>query len=310
MRILSFIICCGFVMASSMAHAEDLHAKQTLSKSRVVLRTNFGDMVLALYPKVAPEHVKRILKMAEQGHLNGMMFGRLERNFVLQMNPLALPPEMKNEYPPLKAEFSNLPHVFGVLSMARQDGDINSATTSFSIMLGKASHLDEKYTVFGRVENGLDVLTAIQNNVAGESKIPKHPVVIQMAEVYDIQSDGGTENFQLKPVTVPAEAVRAIPTSSEESSRSFESMSLWLLILGQVLLLLQYVRRIKPETKKYLRGLMGLVFSLGVFGICFELPEGPLNMTAKFLGFLGLILTLRALSGIESSTRGAFNPEE
>jgi cyclophilin family peptidyl-prolyl cis-trans isomerase len=133
------------------------------SHERVVFNTPAGDLVFALYPDVAPHHVRHFLKLVEQGVYDSTRFGRLEHGFVLQLftaedRRVALTEQQRALLTPLKAEFSDLPHRRGILSMARLDSDVDSACTSFSILLGPAPHLDGKYTVFGEVERGMDVV--------------------------------------------------------------------------------------------------------------------------------------------------------
>lgn len=133
-----------------------------VADERIVLHTIAGDIVLALYPDVAPRHVAQILALARQGIYDGSHFYRMDPRFVAQIS------EIEDRRPPLTAgqlaavhklplETSDLKHRAGLLSMARFD-DPNSARTSFSIVLGDAPHLDGKYTIFGHVESGMDVI--------------------------------------------------------------------------------------------------------------------------------------------------------
>jgi cyclophilin family peptidyl-prolyl cis-trans isomerase len=130
---------------------------------RVVFNTPSGDIVFAFYPQVAPRHVKQFLKLVENGVYDHFHFWRIEPGFVLQLTDQGdrmVPLTSKQEalIHSLKAEFSNLKHRRGVLSMARLDNDVDSAKTSFSIVLGDAPHLDGHYTIFGHVEQGMDVV--------------------------------------------------------------------------------------------------------------------------------------------------------
>lgn len=135
-----------------------------VANERVVLGTPAGLIVIALYPEVAPKNVEQVMKLVSAGVYNGTCFPRIDKNFVMQISDaeldrkLPLSAAQKELIKPLPAEFSKLKHVRGVISMARKDGDINSATTSFSILLGPAPHLDDKYTIIGHVEYGMDVV--------------------------------------------------------------------------------------------------------------------------------------------------------
>jgi cyclophilin family peptidyl-prolyl cis-trans isomerase len=135
-----------------------------LAPERLVLRTDCGYIVIALYSDLAPGHVEQMLRLAKLGVFNGTYFHRVEPNFVLQLRNAEdyrntpLDDELRRQIKKLPLELSKLPHRRGVVSMAHYDEDVNSATTSFSIMLGDAPHLDGKYTIIGHVEYGMDVV--------------------------------------------------------------------------------------------------------------------------------------------------------
>jgi cyclophilin family peptidyl-prolyl cis-trans isomerase len=121
-----------------------------LSDERLVLQTTFGDLELAFYPDVAPKTVEHILKLGRLGAYNSNHFFRVDKGFVAQVAdvvggrsaPLSrLQREEGSKSVP--GEFSDVKHVRGTLSMGRYD-DPNSATSSFSILLGPAPHLDHQ----------------------------------------------------------------------------------------------------------------------------------------------------------------------
>lgn len=157
-----------------------------LADERIRLRTSMGDIVLALYPEVAPKHVAQILRLVKLGVYDGMHFHRVEPGFVAQLSghhdrETPLTPGQAAAVTRIPAEFSSIRHRRGILSMARFD-DPDSAETSFSILLGPAPHLDGKYTVFGHVESGLDVVAAIER-VERHVTRPKRRVSLHRAEV-------------------------------------------------------------------------------------------------------------------------------
>ncbi|MFO0936574.1 MAG: DUF1553 domain-containing protein [Gemmataceae bacterium] len=146
-----------------------------VAEERLLMRTTGGDIVLALYPDVAPETTKQFLKWASQGVFDTTHFSRLEPGFVLQTSLaqdrlIPLTEEQTKSLRMLPGEFSKtLKHRKGVISMGREDGKPDSAQTSFSILLGDAPHLDGQYTIFGYIESGMDVVerltqVAIQPN--------------------------------------------------------------------------------------------------------------------------------------------------
>jgi len=140
----------------------------------VLLVTNLGEMTLEMDPDVAPETVRNFLMLVQTGWFDHTAFHRLVRGFVIQ-GGLGSTRASGQTHPAdrwvhnLQPEFSNRNHVRGILSMAR-GAAVDSANTSFFIMLGPAPHLDGKYTVFGKVVGGFDVLEKIEQiPVVGEA---------------------------------------------------------------------------------------------------------------------------------------------
>ena len=160
-----------------------------LHEARVVLRTSKGDLVLALYPQVAPRHVAHFLRLVRSGFYDGTRFGYVHRGYLIQhagsadrLRPLTEEQDRLGRER-LHAEFGRLPHVRGVLSMSRLPQDLDSATTSFTILLGDAPHLDGNYTIFGRVEKGLAVLDALGSVDVGPGHVPILPLNVHRAYV-------------------------------------------------------------------------------------------------------------------------------
>jgi peptidyl-prolyl cis-trans isomerase B (cyclophilin B) len=148
-----------------------------LARYRAVLETSLGPITVEFFPDKAPEHVRNFLRLADAGIYDGTTFHRVVRGFVVQtgaMNTRAPLTEKQRKYVhTLPPEFSDTPHVKGILSMARGD-DPASATTSFFVVTGSAPSLDGKYTVFGRVVDGLPIVDAIeQSPVNGETPVAR-----------------------------------------------------------------------------------------------------------------------------------------
>lgn len=158
------------------------------------LVTNKGTMVVTFFPEEAPQHVKSFLKLASDGFYDGVAFHRIVRNFMIQggcphskQGAKGQPGTGGPGYN-LRAEFNDIPHTRGILSMARAQ-DPNSAGSQFFIVhADHADFLDRQYTVFGKVEDGLDVLDAIASvecdfGPGGEKSKPKERVEIQSVEL-------------------------------------------------------------------------------------------------------------------------------
>lgn len=148
-----------------------------LAQYRAVLDTSAGPITVEFFPDRAPEHVRNFLRLAAAGVFDGTSFHRVVRGFVIQTGSLTtkgpLAEKQQKLVHALQPEFNDTKHVKGILSMARGD-DPASATTSFFIVTADAPSLDGKYTVFGRVTDGLPAVEAIeQSPVNGEAPITR-----------------------------------------------------------------------------------------------------------------------------------------
>lgn len=130
------------------------------TEQSVRIKTAHGDIVFKLLPNVAPITVTRIQELVKVGFYNGLIFHRVIPGFVIQGgDPSGTGSGGSGKK--LKAEFSDLVHEKGSVAMARAQ-DINSADSQFYISLGKHPHLDGKYTIFGKVTEGMDVLDKVK----------------------------------------------------------------------------------------------------------------------------------------------------
>ena len=124
------------------------------------IETVKGTIRAELYPNLAPKHVNSFVFLACQGYFDGLNFHRYEPGFVIQGGD----PNGNGSGGPgyrLPAEFNSTKHTAGILSMARTN-DPNSAGSQFFIMLGNSPHLDNQYTVFGKVIEGMEVVNQIR----------------------------------------------------------------------------------------------------------------------------------------------------
>jgi len=119
-----------------------------------------GDVTIKLRPDLAPEHVKRIAELANEGFYDGVVFHRVIPGFMAQGGDPTGTGTSGSDKPNLKQEFSSEPHVRGVCSMARTN-DPNSANSQFFIVFDDATFLDRQYTVWGQVTDGMELIDAL-----------------------------------------------------------------------------------------------------------------------------------------------------
>ncbi|MCK5944304.1 MAG: peptidylprolyl isomerase [Planctomycetes bacterium] len=166
-----------------------------LAKTQVILVTNFGEMQLSFRPDKAPRHVKNFVKLALEGFYDGTKFHRVIRNFMIQGGC----PNTKDDSKramwgsggpgyTIDAEFNDLRHLKGTLSMARTS-DPNSAGSGFFIVHKDSPHLDNQYSAFGNLVEGIDVLDAIANVPVGgpQRSTPQQPVILEAAVVLPVK---------------------------------------------------------------------------------------------------------------------------
>jgi peptidylprolyl isomerase len=122
--------------------------------------SNGGRVVIQLRPDAAPGHVARIQTLVRRGFYDGLKFHRVIPGFMAQGGDPKGDGSGGSELPDLKAEFTSLPYMRGVVAMARSDSP-DSANSQFFIMFSPNVGLWGKYTVFGRVIGGMDAVDKI-----------------------------------------------------------------------------------------------------------------------------------------------------
>jgi len=164
-----------------------LNAAPGEMRKTVALKTTLGVIKIEMEPDWAPNHVRNFLKLTATGWYNGTSFHRVIRGFVAQggmedSRVGGAPHPADRWVRPLKGEFrDDVKHTRGIVSMARGDNP-DSATTSFFLMLGDAPHLDGKYSAFGRVVAGLEVLDAFEKEEL-DGETPKRRLEILEATI-------------------------------------------------------------------------------------------------------------------------------
>ena len=149
---------------------------------RAIIKTKFGDIEIKFYPDVAPKHVENFVKLAKSGFYNGTIFHRVIPGFMIQGGDPNTKDTLKKEIYgqggpgyAVKAEFSDIPHKRGIVSMARA-ADPDSAGSQFFIVVEDSRFLDRKYSVFGEVTKGIGVADKIVNLARDERDNPKERV--------------------------------------------------------------------------------------------------------------------------------------
>jgi len=138
---------------------------QELSQYRMVMETSKGNIVIEMFPEKAPNHVRHVLRLASLGAYDKSAFHRIAPGFVIQAGDLntrtePVTPAAQKYVVNIAAEINDVKHKAGIVSMARGDA-IDSALTSFFIVLDDQPALDGTYTVFGHVVEGMDVVEKI-----------------------------------------------------------------------------------------------------------------------------------------------------
>jgi len=159
----------------------------------VLMKTSAGDITLELNREKAPVSVENFLKYTDRGFYDGTVFHRVMPNFMIQGGGYTPDGELKKTDPEIKNEWENgLKNTRGTISMARQGGKPDSATSQFFINVRDNGGLDKPqpdgagYAVFGKVVDGMDVVDKIKNGetkenpkMRGEKSFPVAPVRIE-----------------------------------------------------------------------------------------------------------------------------------
>jgi peptidylprolyl isomerase len=132
----------------------------TDAENTLILTLETGPVTIRLRPDLAPGHVARIKELAREGFYDGVVFHRVIPGFMAQGGDPTGTGGGGSKKPNLKQEFSKEPHVRGVCSMARTS-DPNSANSQFFICFDDARFLDNQYTVWGEVVEGMDNIDAL-----------------------------------------------------------------------------------------------------------------------------------------------------
>ena len=170
-----------------------LFIKPTQAKENtMILKLKDGNVIIELFSDVAPNHVKRFKQLANEKKYDGVVFHRVIDGFMAQTGDV----EFGNsnlesydirragtggsEYPDLKAEFSDIPHERGTISMARSASP-DSANSQFFICFKSTPSLDRQYTVFGKVVKGMEFVDLIKRGEGSNGEVSDPDKIISLS---------------------------------------------------------------------------------------------------------------------------------
>jgi len=155
---------------------------------KAIIKTKFGEIHFKFYPEVAPNHVENFIKLAKAGFYDGTIFHRVIPGFMIQggdpntKNSLRKetygqggPKDEKGNPILLKAEFSDVAHKRGIVSMAR-GMEPDTAGSQFFIVVEQSPFLDRKYSAFGEVTKGLGVADKIVSLPRNDRDLPNERI--------------------------------------------------------------------------------------------------------------------------------------
>jgi peptidyl-prolyl cis-trans isomerase B (cyclophilin B) len=163
------VMAVGLVMGGIFSGPVEAAADSSKQATRALIKTKHGEIELKFFPDVAPNHVENFVKLAKSGFYNGTIFHRVIPGFMIQGgDPNTKDLTKKDTYGMggpgynVKAEFNEIAHKRGIVSMARSS-DPDSAGSQFFIVVEDSRFLDRKYTAFGEVTKGIGVADKIVN---------------------------------------------------------------------------------------------------------------------------------------------------
>lgn len=186
---------CGGTAKDNAKDQDGAKAELEGSETVVILKTNQGDITVRFFPEISPEHAKNFIEHSRSGLYTGTLFHRVIPGFMIQGGD----PNSKDDNPGndgmggysylgegtmLPAEFNDIPHTRGILSMARSQ-DVDSAGSQFFVMHAEYPSLNGQYTVFGEVIDGIEVVDFIANAPKNNRDRPNEDQRIDAVEVVE-----------------------------------------------------------------------------------------------------------------------------
>ena len=169
-----------------------LFINQSFAKENImILKLKDGDVVIELFEDVAPNHVERFKILANEKKYDGVVFHRVIDGFMAQTGDVEYGNSNSpnydlrragtggSDYPDLKAEFSDIPHERGTLSMARSS-DPNTANSQFFICFKDCSFLDGQYSLWGQVIEGMEYVDQIKLGEGNSGSVKEPDKILKM----------------------------------------------------------------------------------------------------------------------------------
>jgi cyclophilin family peptidyl-prolyl cis-trans isomerase len=164
-----------------------------MENPKILMKLKYGDVKIELFKDVSPNHVARIIELVNNGSYNGVAFHRVIDGFMAQTGDVkhgntkkGFNPGMVgtggSDLPDLKAEFNDIPHERGILSMARSMSP-DSANSQFFICFASHPHLDRQYTVFGKVLSGMELVDQIKKGAPGSGSVDQPDIIESITEI-------------------------------------------------------------------------------------------------------------------------------
>ncbi len=153
-------------------------------ENTLVIELKTGNVFIEMLPNLAPNHVARIKELTREGFYDGIVFHRVIAGFMAQTgDPKGLGTGGSGKK--IRAEFSNIPHDRGIVSMARANNP-NSADSQFFIVFQNSNFLDGKYTVFGKVVEGMEYVDQIKRGYGKSGTVRDPDIIISMRVMADV----------------------------------------------------------------------------------------------------------------------------
>lgn len=175
-------LCLMATMLVAIPHMEANAVEIKDPENTLIIELKSGEVVIEMLSDVAPGHVERIKQLVREGFYNGVVFHRVIEGFMAQTGDPTGTGSGGSSYPDLQAEFSSLPFDRGVVGMARTSAP-HSANSQFFIMFDEGHFLNNQYTVWGRVIDGMEHVDNIKMGVGQSGRVsdPDEMISVKIA---------------------------------------------------------------------------------------------------------------------------------